>query len=141
MTEYEVVSALTATLDLLWTIFATYVSIVFAFLVASYLVAHKLVSGIVWLVLTLYTVVSAWAIFGLSRTSATVVGLVFEIKRMALEPGSTLGWHTVVSTPDIAFPFISFVTTSVGVIAYVGSIVFFFYQRHLNVEASKQESI
>lgn len=141
MTEYEVVSALTDTLDLLWTIFATYVSIVFAFLVTSYLVASKLASGIVWLVLTLYTVVSGWAIFGLSRTSSTVVGLASEIKRMALEPGSTLGWHTVVSTPDLAFSLISFVSTSVGIIAYVGSIVFFFYQRHLNVEEIKQESV
>ena len=130
MTDYEIVSALTDSLTLLWTIFATYVSIVFAFLVASYLVARKLASGIVWLVLTLYTVVSVWAVFGLSRTSSTVIGLASEIKRMALEPGSTLGWHTAVSTPDVLFSVIVTVNGSVGLIAYVGSIVFFFHQRH-----------
>ena len=130
MTDYELVSAMTDSLNLLWTIFATYVSIVFAFLVASYLVARKLAVGIVWLVLTLYSVVSVWAMFGLNRTTSTVIGLATEIKRMALDPGSTLGWHTAASTPDAVFSIIAAVNGSVGLIAYAGSIVFFFHRRH-----------
>lgn len=39
MTDYEMLSALNASISTLWTIFATYVSIVFAFLVAGYLTA------------------------------------------------------------------------------------------------------
>ena len=130
MTDYELVSAMTGSLNLVWTIFATYVSIVFAFLVASYLIARKLAVGMVWLVLTLYSVVSLWAMFGLNRTTSTIIGLASEIKRVALEPGSTLGWHTAASTPEIVLSIVVAVNGSVGIIAYIGSIVFFFHRRY-----------
>ena len=42
MSDFEMLSALTESINTLWTIFSIYVSIVFAFLVASYLAAGRL---------------------------------------------------------------------------------------------------
>ena len=42
MTDYELLTILIEFFNIVWTIFATFVSIVFAFIVASHLVARKL---------------------------------------------------------------------------------------------------
>ena len=129
MTDYELVSLLTESIMLLWQIFATYVSIVFAFLVATYLVSHKLAAKMVSTVIALYTLVVAWSLFGISRTSATVIALANEIKLSVLQGNASLAWHPVVSTPDLALTFIQFLNNGVAVFAYVASIIFFFHQR------------
>jgi hypothetical protein len=112
-----------------WTIFATYVSIVFAFLITSYLVADKLVARIVWVVIALYTLVSLWALWGLNRTSVSLAASMAEIKRMVQEADSSLGWWPPASTPDFAISAIPAVITAIAVLAYIGSVVFFFHQR------------
>jgi hypothetical protein len=129
MTDYEILSALNASISTLWTIFATYVSIVFAFLVAGYLTASELASRIVWVVVTVYTLVALWAIFGLNRTAASLIATSFEIKRAVLESGSSLGWHPIVKTPDLFLRGVPILVTAIAVAAYVGSMVFFFYER------------
>ena len=132
MTDYEMFSALPASLSLLWDIFAVYVSIVFAFLVASHLAAGRLASRIVSLVITLYTLVTFWAIFGLNRTATTVAGMSAEIKRAVLESGSSLGWLSVVTLPESMFSAFPVVRLSVTLAIYAGSILFFFHQRKFN---------
>ena len=132
MTDYEMFSGLTESINTLWTIFTAYVSIVFAFLVASYLVAKKLASQMVSLVVALYTLVALWALFGLNRTSLTITALTAEIKRAVLESESSLGWHPAVATPDVVFVALPAAISFVAIIAYVGSIVFFFHQRKLD---------
>ncbi len=135
MTDYEMLSTVIEIVNALWAIFATYVSIVFAFLVASYLVADKLAPKIVSIVITLYTLVALWSVFGLNRISATASGMAFEIKRAVLEAGSSLGWHPIVGTPDQLFSAIPVFVTTVALVAYVGSIVFFFHQRKFHLTA------
>jgi len=58
MTDHELLSTFIEFTNTLWTIFATYVSIVFAFLVAAYLVSSRLTPKVVSLVITLYSLVS-----------------------------------------------------------------------------------
>ena len=119
---------------LLWQIFAVYVSVVFAFLIASYLVSDKLAPKMVSVVISLYSLVAVWSLFGISRTSATVISLAGEIKQLVSAGGSSLGWHPAVATPDLAFALIQVLIVAIAVFAYIASMVFFFHQRKLGVQ-------
>ena len=81
MTDYEMISAFTAFWNMVWVIFAAYVSITFAFLVVGYLIASKLVSRMVGLVVGLYTLVSLWCMVGINRFVTNAMNLGAEIKR------------------------------------------------------------
>ena len=129
MTDYELASLLIVTVDSLWQIFAIYVSIVFAFLIAAYVVSSKLAPKIVSIVITLYTLVALWSLFGLNRTSIATSSLAREMKRRALDPDSSLGWHPAATTPELVFESIPTLITALALIAYVGSIIFFLHQR------------
>lgn len=129
MTDYEIVSVLNEFVSTTWSIFSTYVSIVFAFLVASYLVSSKLAPRIVAVVMVLYTLVAFWALWGLNRTAANLMASIAEIKRRVHEDGSSLGWLPATSIPDFMLHAIPLLITAVAVIAFVGSVVFFFHQR------------
>ena len=129
MTDYEMFSALSETIALLWTIFSIYVSVVFAFLVASHLAARQLASKIVSLVITLYTLVATWALFGLNRTAATLSATIDEGKRAVQESDSSLDWHPMLGIHDAFTTAFPIVILSIGLTVYIASIVFFFHER------------
>ena len=129
MTDFELVSMLNDFINTTWFIFATYVSIVFAFLVVSYLASDKLAPRIVSIVIALYTLVALWAIWGLNRTSANLGASIAEIKQQVQAGASSLAWLPVASVPDFIVAAIPLVVTALAVIAYAGSIVFFVHQK------------
>ncbi len=129
MTDYELLTIFIEFVNTTWTIFATYVSIVFAFIVASHLVARQLTSRVVSLVITLYSLVAVWSVWGISMNAISISATVGEMKRRLLEGGSSLGWLPIVETPDFMRSIIPFLITLLALVVYVGSIVFFFYQR------------
>jgi len=131
VSDYELLSMTQEFVNTTWAIFATYVSIVFAFLVASYLVARKLVSRIVWIVIASYSLVALWAVWGLNRTSASLAASIKEVKRLVQASDSSLGWWPPASMPDAVVSAIPVVITAIAVFAYLGSVVFFFHQRRL----------
>ena len=139
MSDYEILSAFIAFTNTLWMIFATYVSIVFAFIVAAYIVADRLTPKVVSLVITLYSLVSLWSVWAIGQNAGAVAATVNEMKRRVAEGNSTLGWVHQVSVPDYMLPIIPKVITSVAFVAYAGSIVFFFYQRKLTRPMSPSE--
>ena len=100
MSDYELVSVLIEYINTTWAIFATYVSVVFAFLVAGYFAAKKLASTMVSLVITLYTLVVIWSVFALNRNVASIGAATDEIKRVVREGESSLSWVPLTSTPD-----------------------------------------
>ena len=130
MTDYELLSIFIEFINTTWAIFATYVSIVFAFLVAGYLVSKKLSSTIVSIVVTLYTLVAFWSVFALNRNVIAIGATVAEINRAVQEGESSLGWVPGVAAADFMTPLIPALVTGLAVVAYVGSIFFFFYQRN-----------
>ena len=135
MTDYEMMSLVVEVVNTLWAIFATYVSVVFAFLVASYLVASELAARIVAIVITLYTLVALWSFWGLNRTAVTLSNLIAEIQRAVEEDGSSLAWYPGVSVPDFMLAAIPLLITTVAVVAYAGSLGFFFHQRKYRTPA------
>ncbi len=131
MTDYELLSIFIEFTNTVWTIFATYVSIVFAFIVAAYLVSGRLTPKVVSLVLTLYSLVSFWSIWAISQNAYAIAATVGEMKRVVQESDSSLGWVPQAAVPDFMLPILPIVITSLAFVAYAGSIVFFFYQRRI----------
>lgn len=129
MTDAELLNAFTGFVNTSWMIFTAYVSVVFAFLVAGYLVSNKLGLKMVLLVSSIYTLVAAWAIFAISTNLRSVSAAVIEIKRVVREDESSLGWLPLVSIHDNIDSAVPILVTIITVAAYLGSIVFFFYQR------------
>jgi hypothetical protein len=129
MTDYELLSVFVEFTSNAWAIFATYVSIVFAFIVASYLASRHLMPKVVSLVIALYTLVSFWAVWAINSQVNSISATAAEIKRVVQEDQSSLGWLPVVAVPDFMFPIIPILITSLAIAVYAGSIVFFFYHR------------
>ena len=134
MSDAELLEAFTNFVNTSWMIFTAYVSVVFAYLVAGYLVSNKLGTRMILLVSTIYSFVAMWAIFAINTNLQSVSAAVIEIKRVVSEGDSSLGWLPIVSVPDyfnIAIPIIgTFITIS----AYLGSVLFFIYQRRSSGE-------
>ncbi|MFT7653893.1 MAG: hypothetical protein ACI9UU_003007 [Candidatus Azotimanducaceae bacterium] len=131
MTDHELITIFIEFVNTTWTIFGTFVSIVFAFIVASYLAASRLTSKVVLLVITLYTLVAAWSMWGISMNANSISATVGEMKRRLLEESSSLGWLPILGLPDYMLPVIPILITCLASVVYIGSIVFFFYQRRI----------
>lgn len=129
MTDSELLSAFMAAVETLWLIFSTYVSIVFAFLVVSYLVANKLQTSLAAIVVALYTLVALWSSWALSRGSMSVTAVASQMKARAGDGTSAIGWHPAANTPDILMSAIPPLITLIAVLTYIGSIFFFYIQR------------
>jgi len=129
MTDSELLSAFMAAVESLWLIFSTYVSIVFAFLVVSYLVANKLQKSLSAIVVALYTLVALWSTWALSRGSMSVTAVAGEMKARTQQGTFSIDWHPAANTPDILISAIPLLITSIAVLAYIGSIFFFYIQR------------
>lgn len=131
MSDHELLNTFIAFTNTLWMIFATYVSIVFAFIVAAYLVAGRLTSILVSLVVTLYSLVSIWSVWAIGQNANAVAATAREMKRLVAASQSTLGWVPQVSIPDYMIPILPKMITGIAFVAYIGSIVFFYYQRKI----------
>ena len=129
MTDFELVSVFMGLVSTLWSIFASYVSIVFAFLVVSYLASRTLKPVIVLIVVSLYTLVAVWAIWALNRNATTLVAVVGEMKRKVAEGNSSLDWHPAAQAPDFLLAVVPLLVTIIGLLAYFGSVFFLYYHR------------
>jgi hypothetical protein len=139
MTDYELLSVFIAFTNTVWMIFAAYVSIVFAFIVAAYLAAHRLTSRVVRLVVSLYSAVSLWSVWAVHQNALAISDTVREMKRVVAENGSSLNWVPQLDIPDPMIPVIPWLITTLAAFAYLGSIVFFFYQRRAERPPSTAE--
>ena len=129
MTDYEMLSVFTEFWNIIWVIFATYLSVTFAFLVVGYLVATKLKPMMVSLIVALYSLVALWCTFGINRFVVNAPELSREIKRAVVESESTLGWSAVATTPEFVISAIPIILLVLTVAAYAGSVAFSFHQR------------
>ena len=139
MTDYELLTTLIEFINIVWTIFATYVSIVFAFIVASHLVAKKLTPRVVSLVITLYTLVALWSVWGISMNAFAISATAGELKRRLLEDNSSLGWLPLLEMPDFMRSTVAYLIMLLVFVVYVGSIIFFFYQRRVEPPSRSSE--
>ncbi len=131
MTDYELFSGFAEVWSVIWLIFATYLTVTFAFLVAGYFVSHNLKPAMVTIIVGLYSLVSLWCTFAINRWVTTAVSMIREVKRAVAEDQSTLGWTTMATTPEFVIGATPIVLLVITVGAYAGAVIFFFHQRRV----------
>lgn len=135
MTEFEMAYLMTDMQSALMTSTTTLFTITSAFLVAGYLVSHRLSRLMVLVAVAVF----AWAFFTTafitSRLIYNLLGLVVEINKFATA-GKGLQWHAA-AQPIVGWAmaggtwfFIVFCA-----LVFAGSIVFFFHSRRVNHKA------
>ena len=130
MTDFELVTAFNDMATNTQSIFMNYVAILFAYLVAAYLTAHKLSKVMTIAVTALFTIVTFQETFTLLFTWKDQVGLM-----RAFQARATLNWHGASSGGiwvGTLFYLLFGVTTMGG---YVGALVFFFLRRRSDLRA------
>jgi hypothetical protein len=130
MTDFELAMLFKEYLSLLQSQYINLVSVIFAFLVAGYLVASKLQSMMVVVVITLFSAFVLDAILALNFLAADTLRLQ-ELMAARIEAGSTeLLFHSGARGDTASADFFFAASRAVAVAGgYIGSIVFFFYQR------------
>ena len=133
MTDYELISLFTEYLAALQTAFMNYVAVLFAFLIAAYLIADKLESRMVVVVVALFTLVTL-------QQAAPVIGAGYDcaalgsqiVERAAADPAG-IGWiGAATSLSDaVGIPLVRFGSIAVVILSYIGGLIFFFHQRHV----------
>ena len=131
MTDYELVTLFAEYNGSLQTSLMNYVAVLFAFLIAAYLIAGKLESRMAFIIVTLFTLVALPQlsnVFGYGHDVAAIAG---QISARAAENTSSLGWHAT-SKPwgPFAVSVARYSTAVVLFVSYIGGLVFFFHQRH-----------
>ena len=129
MTPYEKADLFRSLIDSASNITMDYVSVLFAFLVAAYLVAPHLNRAMSGIIIGLFSLFSAIMIFSVNRTLATTTGLVNEIRQQAANGDMMFSWHPVVTEPANFLALTTPVVSSLLVASAISGIVFFFYAR------------
>ncbi len=128
MTEYEAADLFFSIHQSAVATLSNYIGVVFAMLVAGYLVAHRLdrvTAGILVIVFAVFSFGMINEVRGLYSDLAGVAGL---IKEKAMMPGSELRWHGA-ATNDGFFEAIPVIISAITSMVFVGAIVFFFRLR------------
>ena len=107
----------------------SYVSVLFAFLVAAYFAAPHLNRAMTVISIGLFSVFSAIMLFVVNRTLATSFGLAENIRQNATGGDTTLAWHPITSEQINFFAPATPVITGTLVLGMLSCIVFFFLAR------------
>ena len=126
MTEYELADLFISWGNFLESTVERFVALLFAFLIAAYLVSAKLQRVIVGIVLALYSYMALRYAFFHLNVAGDQIALARQIMEIRAQPDSSLGWLEI-------SPIISILLYSQAVamfLSYLASIAFFFYTRH-----------
>jgi hypothetical protein len=130
MSDFEMVMLFNETMNFLLYGFTTFLSIIFAFLVASMLLAGKLTRTLAGIAVGLFSLASVLFI-SQAFAVATNVGLIAEqIKISVAEDRSSLGWVSFGQLDAPMGTIMRFVAVLM-MLAFVAALVFFFHQRRV----------
>ena len=132
MSDYELIDLLYQNISVLQTVIMNFVAVLFAFLIAGYLVADKLGSRIVLIIVALFTIVALQQALATIGVAHDFVGLIGLLADRASQDSSNLGWHSsTLSIKGVGQPVLHYGPTIVIIFSYIGGLIFFFHQRHL----------
>ena len=120
MTDFEITYMTNEYVNTLLTTFISYVSIVFAFLIAAYLVAPRLDRAMSIIVLLLYTLATFYLVLAVRYLASSVQVIQTGVSPVVDRPALV---------PLLALNLPNKLELAVMVLAYIGSIAFFFQQR------------
>ena len=132
MSDYELVDIFIQYSNNLQAHFMNYVAVLFAFLIAAYLIADKLESSMAFIIVGLFTLVTMIQGVNVSGAGYDFVSVGMQVAARATQDSANLDWHaTKTWLGNIGLPFVRFSTVAVVIISYIGGIFFFFHQRHV----------
>jgi cellobiose-specific phosphotransferase system component IIC len=126
MTDYELVDTFYTIASLADQLIASFVTLLFAFLVASYLASSKLDRRMVVIIISLYSFMALRYIALYYRVTDDIGALGRTLTEIRLEQGSSLDWLEISSGMWWA----TAGTSAAMLLCYLASIFFFFYTRH-----------
>lgn len=131
MTEFEMAYLQNDMLLALAAASQYFFAMVTAFVVAAYLVAHRLTRTMVIIIVSMFTIASAGSIVMIFRIMQSLGGLANEMRAFA-QAGKGLAWHSVMNMPPWGFESARYVGTALFIAAAAASIYFFFHSRRVN---------
>ncbi|MCH7830993.1 MAG: hypothetical protein IIB75_10615 [Proteobacteria bacterium] len=130
MTEYELVDTFYTIATLSDQLVASFITLLFAFLVASYLVSSKLDRKMTAVVIALYSYMALRYIVIYHNVTGDIVTLADTLTKLGLREDSSLGWLEIgagISTMHIAQSVAMF-------LSFVASLIFFFHTKQRSNE-------
>ena len=133
MTDYELVYFFVEIVKAHETSFMNYVAVLFSFLIAGYLIAAKLESRMVFLIVGLFTLVVLQQLSNILGFGTDMASLGVEIQLRASDAVTGLDWHGAAAPWGVVTISVTRITSIVVVaLSYIGALVFFFHQRHVD---------
>ncbi|GEM_PF-389073 len=130
MTDAEALVAFTDIVDTFHSLMGNYLTVLFAFLVTSYLAADKLDRAMAVVVLALFSIVAAAQILEIWMVRSDITGLGGAIAARVAAGESEFSWHG-----PAAFGWakaLNVLTMASVIGGYVAAIVFFFHERKID---------
>lgn len=132
MSEYEQTSLFFQIVGVGNGTMANYMTLLFGWLVTSYLAAHRLDRVMMWIAVTLYSMFALGFCNEIYQVYSDFARLGLQLADIGQSPNSDLGWFGPVATSPDALNLIPEFIRGMTLLAYVGSIVFFFRARRSN---------
>ncbi len=132
MSDYELVDLFTEQLNTLQSSFMDYVAVLFAFLIAAYLVAAKLESRMVTVIVVLFTVVALQHVLPILASGSDFAGVAGQIALRATNDSSSVNWHgAAMPWGPVAISITRYSAVVALIVSYIGGLIFFFHQRRV----------
>ena len=129
MTEYEMASLLIGWTNSTEGLLQTFIGLLFAFLIASYLVSSKLTGPMVVIVIGLFTAIEISYILSFWGSASDMASLAVKITEIKTAGSPHLDW-IFMNAEAGTFKTLYAVQTAIMALSYLGALVFFFYTRH-----------
>jgi hypothetical protein len=130
MTEYELVETFYTLAGLLDQFVASFITLLFAFLVASYLVSAKLDRRMVIVVIALYSYMALRYVALYLNVADDMIALADQLTQLRLEEDSSLDWMVI---GDGLAP-MHYAQTAAMFLSFLASLLFFFHTRRAGAE-------
>ena len=130
MTEYELVDTFYTIAGLSDQLIVSFITLLFAFLIASYLASSRLDRRMVVVVIALYSFMALRYVLVFYHVSGDLVTLAETINESRLQAGSSSSWLEIGGGMSMTLGG----TIAAMFLAYLGSIYFFFYTRNRSNE-------
>jgi cell division protein FtsB len=131
MTEFEMAYLVNEMRNGVVSSLSLYFGVLTAFLVASYVAAHRLTRTMTTIVVGLFTLFSLLMFASINSQQQALAALAKEVRAFAAA-GKGLAWHPGTKVPDWAIDMSIYLGDVLVVAAIVASIYFFFHCRHVN---------
>lgn len=132
MTEYEMASLANEYLTTGLLFFSSYFSLVSAFLLVAYVVAHRLTRTMVATVVGIFSIACVMLTLTLYRLLEDWTGVRHQISDYA-QAGKGLAWHSAAKFTPSGFAL--YIAPTLWIMVAIGAVYFFFHCRRVNRKA------